>query len=88
MSSNGRQDALHELDVVRLSEDIHASGLVRGQAGTIVHRPAEGQSFEVEFQTPGEEPVVITLQAEQIEKVWDAATRQNVSKPPATIEWE
>ena len=88
MSSNEAQTALYDLDVVMLRQDITRHGLARGQKGTIVHRYAESEAFEVEFHRPGDEPVVVTLHADQVRKVWDAATRQHVGKPPATIEWE
>lgn len=75
---------LRDLDVVMLREDLAGQGLARGQTGTIVHAYAAGESFEVEFHRPGEEPVLATLNAGQLAKVWDAATQQHVGKPHAT----
>ena len=42
------QGSISVLDVVALLEDAPASGLVRGQVGTVVERLAE-DVFEVEF---------------------------------------
>ena len=41
-------DEIRSLDVVALTEDVPAHGLVRGQVGTVVETLSDG-TFEVEF---------------------------------------
>lgn len=51
-----------ELDLVVLTRDVAAHGLQRGDIGTVVHRYADGQTFEVEFVTAeGTTVAVLTL---------------------------
>lgn len=53
---------IDELDLVVLTHDIAERGLQRGDVGTVVHRYADGQAFEVEFVTAeGATVAVLTL---------------------------
>jgi hypothetical protein len=53
---------MEELDLVVLTHDIPDYGLQLGDVGTIVHRYADGQAWEVEFVTAeGQTVAVLTL---------------------------
>lgn len=53
---------IRELDAVVLARDLKAYGLKRGDVGAVVHRYADGKTFEVEFVTgEGQTIAVVTL---------------------------
>ena len=64
MTENGTPKVL---DVVALTQDIPARGLVRGQVGTIVEELAPGV-FEVEFadEQTGQAFAMLSLRADQL----------------------
>ena len=54
------------LDVVALTEDLHAEGLRRGEVGTVVEQWADGV-FEVEFSDDtGEAYAFVALRSDQM----------------------
>lgn len=58
---------IDELDPVILLHDIADRGLQRGDVGAVVHKYADGQTFEVEFVTAeGETIALLTLGAEAL----------------------
>ncbi|MFN8634710.1 MAG: DUF4926 domain-containing protein [Chloroflexota bacterium] len=62
--------ALHELDLAALRQDLPAHGLIAGDVGTVVFVHEGGAAYEVEFMTAdGRTLAVETLLAEQIEPV-------------------
>ena len=59
--------AINELDVVALTCDLAAHGLVRGDVGTAVLVHGEGAAFEVEFVGfDGHTVALLTLEEDQI----------------------
>ena len=59
--------AINELDVVALTCDLAAHGLVRGDVGTAVLVHGEGAAFEVEFVGfDGHAVALVTLEKDQI----------------------
>jgi hypothetical protein len=53
---------MHERDLVALTHDLPDQGLVQGDVGTLVHRYAAGETYEVEFVTAaGATIAVLTL---------------------------
>lgn len=60
-------DALNELDLVTLQQDIPDQGLKRGDVGTVVFVHSEGRAYEVEFvRADGKTLGVETLATEQV----------------------
>lgn len=56
-----------ELDVVVLDRDVPEHGLCKGDVGTVVHRYAAGQGYEVEVLTgDGTTIAVLTLRASDV----------------------
>lgn len=63
----GRIGMFHELEVVVLTRDFPAEGLVAGDVGTIVGIYSDQRAYEVEFVTTGgTTAAVMTLEAESI----------------------
>lgn len=57
----------NELDIVVLAHDLKEQKLTRGDVGTVVHRYAGGQAYEVEFVTgAGKTIAVVTLEQADI----------------------
>jgi len=81
MSSEPANTGIALFDVVALTHDRPENGLLRGQGGTVVEVHANGEAFEVEFLQSQQEPIVATLPASALTKVWDASTRRYVLKP-------
>ena len=58
---------MKELDTVVLTRDLPALGLEAGDVGAIVHKPASGDRFEVEFvRADGETVAVVSLTTEDV----------------------
>ena len=58
---------IQELDMVVLKRGVGAHGLAAGDVGAVVHRYADGDTFEVEFvRAEGETVAVLTLSARDI----------------------
>ena len=58
---------INELDVVALTGDLPALGLVRGDVGTVVLVHGMGEAFEVEFVGyDGHTVALVTLEADRI----------------------
>ncbi len=63
---NGKGNEIKLLDVIALTEDVQASGLLRGQVGTVVEALAPGV-FEVEFSDDeGRTYAMVALRADQM----------------------
>ena len=59
-----------DLDLVVLTQDRGEHGLQRGDVGTVVHRYADGQVFEVEFVTAaGSTVALLTLERAAVRPV-------------------
>ena len=58
---------IKELDLVVLTHDVEHVGLKIGDVGTVVHKYADGEAFEVEFVTAdGETIAVLSLSTTDI----------------------
>ena len=61
-------NALRELELAALRQDLPAYGLVSGDVGAVVMVDREGEAYEVEFiAADGETLAEETLRAEQVE---------------------
>ena len=61
---------LNEHDRIVLNVDVPAVGLKAGDVGTIVHRYADGQAYEVEFVAlDGHTAAVATLETSAVREV-------------------
>ena len=61
---------IKEHDRVVLKTDVPAEGLKSGDVGTVVHKYADGQAYEVEFVTlEGRTAAVVTLESAQVRPV-------------------
>jgi len=58
---------IRELETVVLTDDKEPYGLRRGDVGTVVHRYADGEAFEVEFVTAeGRTVALLTLSPAEV----------------------
>jgi len=73
--SDSRLKSIAEHDVVALREDVPSLGLSKDAEGTVVYLYRPEGPYEVEFLRPGQSPVIATMEASCLEKVWDAETR-------------
>ena len=61
---------IKDLDIVALTCDLPAHGLMRGDTGTIVHIYDDGKAYEVEFMTFGGKTIAIaTLNADAVRPI-------------------
>jgi hypothetical protein len=59
--------SIHELDVVALTRDLPAQGLVRGDVGTVVLVHGSAEAVEVEFVGyDGHTVALVTLECDQV----------------------
>lgn len=58
---------IREHDLVVLERDFNEHHLVKGDIGTVVHRYADGEAYEVEFVTgAGDTIAILTLEKDDV----------------------